>query len=180
MHFQREGDGQPLVLFKKSIMIVIAALFKGMPGGSRLYPVKKTSWQGQRLYDGLGTGDWWNDAQSKVPAGAVIIPVIFYSDGTDLDTIRAESARPVVVTIGNLQPEVQRRRGGHQLLAFFPKVKEDEETGMSGTALKRRRRELTQEVLRDLMEPLRIPKERSVLQKFDYELSSESTISEIL
>ncbi|KIO15986.1 hypothetical protein M407DRAFT_86553 [Tulasnella calospora MUT 4182] len=76
-----------------------------------------------RIYDKMWTGDWWYDAQNKLPSGATIAPVILASDKTQLSTFGGDkTAYPVYLTLGNFAKAVRRQPSQRAtvLLGYLP------------------------------------------------------------
>ncbi|KAJ3781293.1 hypothetical protein GGU10DRAFT_397449 [Lentinula aff. detonsa] len=62
-----------------------------------------------RLYHDMYTGKWWWSTQKQLEKdkpGATIVPVIIFSDKTQVTLFRNKSAYPVYLTIGNLPKEI--------------------------------------------------------------------------
>ena len=66
---------------------------------------------GERIYDELNTGDWWNDTvkMKEMPKDATLLPIILYTDGTWLSKNGAHNAKPLSMTIGNFPRHVMNK-----------------------------------------------------------------------
>ncbi|KAN0078167.1 hypothetical protein V8E55_010224 [Tylopilus felleus] len=80
--------------------------------GSIAYTPEKvyTDREGQtRRYDEMWTANWWWKTQARIPAGAMVAPVILASDKTELSWFKGnKTAWPMYLTIGNLSKDVRR------------------------------------------------------------------------
>ncbi|KAI6106364.1 hypothetical protein EV401DRAFT_2124241 [Pisolithus croceorrhizus] len=75
------------------------------------------------IYDEMWTGNWWWDIQSKLPEGAVVMPVILSSDKTSLSQFSGDKkAWPVYLTIGNISKDVRCQVSAHAtvLIGYLP------------------------------------------------------------
>ncbi|KAI6030139.1 hypothetical protein EDC04DRAFT_2869048 [Pisolithus marmoratus] len=56
----------------------------------------------------MWTADWWWDVQGKLPAGAMIVPIILLLDKTSLSVFSGDKkAWPVYLTIGNISKDLK-------------------------------------------------------------------------
>lgn len=77
-------------------------------------PIREYDSGANRLFSGLHTADWWWELQSKLPAGATIVPIICGSDATQLTNFSGDKkAWPVYLTIGNLPGPVRNSPSAH-------------------------------------------------------------------
>ena len=96
----------------------------------------------------------WNIfLQRKIPKGGVVIPIILYSDSTELDDVQRAKGHPLILTLGNMSPVSQHHEQGHALLGYFPELKEKKE--LNGPTLRRRKRQVLQQCLDIVLGPLR-------------------------
>ncbi|KAG1738002.1 hypothetical protein EDB19DRAFT_1909445 [Suillus lakei] len=93
----------------------------------------------RRVYDEMWTGDWWWDMQERLPAGAVVAPVILASDMTNLTRFRGNKAAwPIYLTIGNITKDICHQPSKHAtvLIGYLPISKmphfKDDEGQQSG------------------------------------------------
>jgi len=71
-------------------------------------PVCLADTKGCRSYSEMNTGNWWWDTQVRLPAGAMIAPVICASDMTHLTDFSSDQhALPLSLTIGNIRKDVR-------------------------------------------------------------------------
>ncbi|TFK53379.1 hypothetical protein OE88DRAFT_1711413 [Heliocybe sulcata] len=80
----------------------------------------------KRVFDEAWTADWWWETQRKLPAGAVVAPVILASDKTQLSVHSGDKAAwPVYLTIGNIAKRVCRQPSAHAtvLIGYIPTSK---------------------------------------------------------
>ena len=67
----------------------------------------------------------WNIfLQRNIPEGGVVIPIILYSDSTELDDLQRAKGHPLILTLGNMSPVAQHHEQGHALLGYFPELKD--------------------------------------------------------
>ncbi|GMH43576.1 hypothetical protein BSKO_11498 [Bryopsis sp. KO-2023] len=108
------SDHQKVTLLYRDPLDALRHLVKTMPSES--YKKGKVLIKDdKRVYSGLNTGDWWLERQKRLPYGSIILPLIFYSDSTDLDETRKLTSRPLIMTLGNFLPHHQRSKNGHVL-----------------------------------------------------------------
>ena len=88
--------------------------------------------------DQFGILSLWKDfifPQRNIPEGGVVIPIILYSDSTELDDLQRAKGHPLILTLGNMSPVCQHHEQGHALLGYFPEVRESGE--LNGPTFKR-------------------------------------------
>ncbi|KAG1831199.1 hypothetical protein DFJ58DRAFT_719589 [Suillus subalutaceus] len=76
-----------------------------------------------RVYDEMWMGDWWWNMQERLPAGAVVAPMILASDKTNLTRFCGDKAAwPIYLTIGNIKKEIHRQPSKHAtvLIGYLP------------------------------------------------------------
>ncbi|KAG1724981.1 hypothetical protein EDB19DRAFT_1897836 [Suillus lakei] len=77
----------------------------------------------RRVYNEMWTGDWWWDMQERLPAGAVVAPVILASDKTNLTRFCGDKAAwPIYLTIGNIKKDICCQPSKHAtvLIGYLP------------------------------------------------------------
>ncbi|KAI6156712.1 hypothetical protein BKA82DRAFT_4325524 [Pisolithus tinctorius] len=75
------------------------------------------------IYDEMWTANWWWDVQGKLPASAMVAPVILSSDKTSLSMFSGDKkAWPVYLTIGNISKDVRQQVSAHAttLIGYLP------------------------------------------------------------
>ncbi|KAI6009183.1 hypothetical protein EDC04DRAFT_2871408 [Pisolithus marmoratus] len=75
------------------------------------------------IYDEIWTADWWWDVQGKLPAGAMVAPIILSSDKTSLSVFSGnKKAWPVYLTIGNILKDIRQQVSMHAmiLIGYLP------------------------------------------------------------
>lgn len=84
---------------------------------------------GSRVYRELHHAERWWEVQSDLPDGATLMPIILATDKTDLSQHQGDlSARPIYMTIGNLNAETRRRQrsSAYVLVGFMPDIHNDQ------------------------------------------------------
>jgi hypothetical protein len=120
-----EVDNGDANLYFKNPIHVLTSLFSAAEN-ARDFKLKATinlSVTGEQIYTTPDTGSWWHQMQDFITlqcSGAVIAPLIFYSDQTCLSNNTRISGYPLVMTIGNISLENRRESTGHELLAVLP------------------------------------------------------------
>ncbi|KAG8940175.1 hypothetical protein FRC04_005600 [Tulasnella sp. 424] len=120
-----EIPDQPQMLYYRDINEAIDYLF-GNPSYANsmdYIPRRIFDATGQCVYHEFCTGDGWWEAQSKVPAGTTIIPIILASDKTTLTShTGGRMAHPLYLTLGNIRKDVRAsiHRQAYLLLAYIP------------------------------------------------------------
>ncbi|KAG2052891.1 hypothetical protein BDR06DRAFT_982926 [Suillus hirtellus] len=82
----------------------------------------------KHIYDELMSGDWSWEAQTLLPDGATLVPVILSSDKTQLCQFRGDkTAYPVYLTIGNISKSIRCKPSFHtqKLIGYLPTVSLD-------------------------------------------------------
>ncbi|KAG1721614.1 hypothetical protein EDB19DRAFT_1898301 [Suillus lakei] len=80
------------------------------------------------IYDELMSGDWSWEAQTLLPDGTTLVPVILSSDKTQLCQFRGDkTAYPVYLTIGNISKSIRHKPSFHtqKLIGYLPTVSLD-------------------------------------------------------
>ena len=111
---------------------------------------------GERVYSEMWTGQWWARAEAALPHDCRLLAIILHID----DTPQAgQSVCPVYATLGNLSMETRRLGPMMPVVAYIPKL-----TGTKGekktTAFRRAKRVLIHRVIRDLLEPVELVRQR--------------------
>lgn len=74
-------------------------------------------------YSVPSSGNWWRCMQNHIACpGAIIAPLIFYSDQTSLSNNGRVSGYPLVLSLGNIACEQRPQPEGHILLAVLPVI----------------------------------------------------------
>ncbi|KAI0824458.1 hypothetical protein BC628DRAFT_1411047 [Trametes gibbosa] len=77
----------------------------------------------QRYYGKSNNTEWWWDAQGKLPASAVVVPLIFALDKTNLTVLRGDQSMWLVhMSIANIDKSVRCQPSTHAtvLLGYVP------------------------------------------------------------
>ncbi len=70
-----------------------------------------------QVYNKMYMGNWWWEKQKKLPAGAIIIPILLASDKTIMSLSHGDQVLwPVYVTIGNLDAKTCRTQNWPETL----------------------------------------------------------------
>ena len=92
--------------------------------GFKVNATTNRSANGERIFTTPDTGYWWHEMEAFINTqyceGAVIAPLMFYSDQTCLSNNMRIHGYPLVMTIGNVSLENRREDTGHELLAILP------------------------------------------------------------
>lgn len=132
---KKQVVGPPLQfkLYHRNIMDYISFLIGHRPFKDNLVysSIREFSDQEktERIYNEMHTGDWWWEAQEKLPDHSTVIPLLIASDKTQLTQHRGDLvAWPIYLTIGNLDSKTRRTplRPGALLLAFVPALHKDD------------------------------------------------------
>lgn len=106
-------------VYHQSIVSVIKFLISHKPFKEDLVyaPVKEYKGNMDRVYSEAYTADVWWDLQEKLPDGATVIPIQWFSDKTHLTQFRGDhGVHPCYVTILNLSREARRQASRPSLL----------------------------------------------------------------
>ncbi|KAJ3793034.1 hypothetical protein GGU11DRAFT_873728 [Lentinula aff. detonsa] len=105
--------GKAFDLFKQPILDCICSLYSSPNFAPYLCVSPERHYTDankvNRLYHDMYTGKWWWSTQTQLEKdkpGATIVPVIIFSDKTQVTLFRNKSAYPVYLTIGNLPKEI--------------------------------------------------------------------------
>jgi len=80
-------------------------------------PVRLADLESHRIYSKMKTGDWWWDPQDKLPAGAMIVPVICTSNKTHLNNFSGDQhAWLLYLTISITRKDIRRIPKEHTLI----------------------------------------------------------------
>ncbi|KAG8938412.1 hypothetical protein FRC04_008937, partial [Tulasnella sp. 424] len=120
-----EIPDQPQTLYYRDLNEAIDYLFGNSSYSKTMDYVPRRIFEanGDRVYHEFCTGDGWWEAQSKVPAGTTIIPIILASDKTTLTShTGGRMAHPLYLTLGNIRKDVRAsiHRQAYLLLAYIP------------------------------------------------------------
>ncbi|KAG8743109.1 hypothetical protein FRC11_014025, partial [Ceratobasidium sp. 423] len=129
-------DGKKLTelveIWMRDILEVVRELLGNIAYGKQLVFVPQKVYLngvgGERKFDEMWTGDWWNEIQKKLPPGATVIPIIISSDATQLTNFSGgKSAWPVYISIGNIPKGIRAQVSNYStlLLAYLPVAKFD-------------------------------------------------------
>lgn len=78
---------------------------------------------GHRLYTrDLNSGQWWEKTERNLPEGAIVLPIMFYSDATLVTQSGSQQAHPIMVTIGNFRWWIRQQNGGWKTVGLVPIV----------------------------------------------------------
>ncbi|KIK60605.1 hypothetical protein GYMLUDRAFT_115481, partial [Collybiopsis luxurians FD-317 M1] len=105
----------------------------------------------------MWTGGFWNAAQSAIPEGGTVAPVIIASDKTQLTQFSGnKAAYPVYLTIGNLPKSLRRKPKMRAcVLIAYLSVDKISKGGISKTELRLRNYELFHRSMAVVLEPLK-------------------------
>lgn len=103
---------------------------------------KKENPEKKEVFGSLENGLWWkqkeasfhdfisppkyktknnsNKNKAQVPAGAVVMPIILYSDETQALNYGSKTFYPLYMTIGNLPKDLRRKMAAYRLVAYLP------------------------------------------------------------
>jgi len=111
---------------------------------------------GTRFYGELNTGVWWEKTveMEEMPSDATLLPVILYTDGTNLSSNGSHSIKPLAVSIGNF-PRVSPNQDASKMVVCYmpgmptPKALRKKEVAKSA------KRQLHHDVLYEVFRPIR-------------------------
>jgi Plavaka transposase len=109
----------------RNVLHVIRFLLSHQPFAPNLTyaPIRLFNKDNARVYNEMHTGDWWWDAQKKLPSKSTVVPLLLATDKTQLTHHHGDqSVWPVYLTIGNLDREARRaqKRPAVILLGLIP------------------------------------------------------------
>ena len=79
--------------------------------------------ESRRVFGELNTGRWWVESAKLVPEDVVIVPLIFFTDGTWLSKNGAQNAQPVALTIGNFPLAVMNKHAAKRTVCYLPQIR---------------------------------------------------------
>ncbi|KAF5364863.1 hypothetical protein D9757_012750 [Collybiopsis confluens] len=111
----------------------------------------------ERIFSEMWTGGFWNAAQSRIPEGGTIAPIILASDKTQLTQFSGnKSAYPVYLTIGNIPKALRRKPGARScVLIAYLSIDKPLQQGLSKANIKLRNYELFHRSMAVVLEPLK-------------------------
>ncbi|KAJ3727562.1 hypothetical protein C8R42DRAFT_638742 [Lentinula raphanica] len=111
-----------------------------------------------RIFSEMWTGGFWNVAQTHIPFGGTVAPVILATDKTQLTQLSgSKSAYPVYLTIGNIPKDLRRKPGSRAcILIAYLSVDKPVKKGLSKTQLKLRNYQLFHQSMAMVLEPLKV------------------------
>jgi hypothetical protein len=148
------GDPYPVCLYYKDPAIALSTLFSAPANGENfdLGPLSAmaSSNIAEPSYSIPSTCNWWKFMQGHIACeGAVIAPLIFYSDQTSLSNNGRVSGYPLVLSLGNIACELRAQAEGHILLGVMPVIP------ASDISSHQRRLEIFHECLHQILKPLK-------------------------
>ncbi|KAI8136951.1 hypothetical protein BJV82DRAFT_675350 [Fennellomyces sp. T-0311] len=77
---------------------------------------------GERVYQDIHTAKWWEELQSKIPSGAVVLSIMLSSDQTSVSGNHRFKAWPVYMKLANVPLEIRNKSGtrASRVLAYLP------------------------------------------------------------
>ncbi|KAF5354527.1 hypothetical protein D9757_014017 [Collybiopsis confluens] len=111
----------------------------------------------ERVFSEMWTAGFWNAAQTCIPNGGTVAPVIIASDKTQLTQFSgSKSAYPVYLTLGNIPKAIRRKPGARAcILIAYLSVDKPVKAKLSKKALKLRNYELFHISMALVLDPLK-------------------------
>ncbi|CAI5477073.1 unnamed protein product [Closterium sp. Yama58-4] len=154
VNLTKEGNLQPVIMWRRSVLSCVKSLYENEANASG-FVVKqpKEIPNAKRIYKGPETGSWWREVLQELPQGASVVAVIIYSDETTLTIDGGLKGWPVYISLANIAAGNRWRTHGHRLVALLP---DDDGSFYSKADQPRRRLEVFQEALDLIMEELKV------------------------
>jgi hypothetical protein len=124
-YLEREG-----ISFKcRSPMSIIRDLLskKNLVEDARWHYTEKVDNEGNRIYEHLCNGLWWEKTEKAVPEGVGLVPIILYLDGTWLSKNGRHSAKPISMSLGNFSQAVYNQNASKRVIGYMPPMSGSEE-----------------------------------------------------
>jgi hypothetical protein len=79
--------------------------------------VLEDTFSSTRLFGELNRGLWWQrtEESGEVPEGAILCPLVLYTDGTWLSKNGAHSTQPLVLTLGNFPRDIMNKKAAKRV-----------------------------------------------------------------
>ena len=70
-----------------------------------------------RLYtQDLSSGEWWERTENMLADGMSLLPIMFYSDATQVTASGSQQAHPIMMTVGNFRWWIRQKQRGIVLI----------------------------------------------------------------
>ncbi|CAI5965693.1 unnamed protein product [Closterium sp. NIES-65] len=155
VNLAKEGDLEPVIMWRRSALNCVASLYENVANADGFVvkpPPPNRDPEAKRIYKGPETGSWWREVLAELPQGALVAAVIIYSDETTLTIDGGLKGWPVYISLANIASGNRWKSHGHRLVALLP----DDDGGFYAKGNEERRRlEVFQEALNLIMEDLK-------------------------
>ncbi|CAI5478295.1 unnamed protein product [Closterium sp. Yama58-4] len=154
VNLAKEGDLQPVIVWRRSVLSCVRSLYENVAKAAD-FVVKppKDIPNAARIYKFPEMGSWWREVLKELPQGASVAAVIIYSDETTLTINGGLKGWHVYISLANIAAGNRWRTHGHRLVALLP---EEDDSFFSKADQPRRRLEVFQEALNLIMEELKV------------------------